>query len=471
MPTCLASTSEALGGSSLPALKSRSLRFARFSEPQLKEEPRKKYFTEAFGLLPATDPHPLDRWLAWLMNDLALKLADLLFGTLQSRLALHLSGGTMENAGILVDRYGYPYIPGSGVKGIARRAALYALRTWSVDGAGQKPTDLGEPATMICAPFDTADALAEVILRTFGWTDGEWKDGRTSKSMLRSDLEWALGEGEPWIEARARIAMRLAQHDGVRIEKGIPKENFAGLARFLEAKPIAAGYPERGKDLEIDVVTCHHGDYYAGRLPLALDTEDPVPVYFPTVAPGITFVFAVTGTDAESVTLARASLDIALSTFGAGAKTAAGYGWFDTSDAARSVAQQSINERRQELILQVAKRREAAALAAREQAEIQRLAAERERRAVLKVAEAAATTPQAKEDIRIAALSDQQLETKIQNWLKLEVTEKTAILRALLGPRSALWATITPRGDKKGQWRNAIEAVRAEAKRNKQPLL
>ena len=38
--------------------------------------------------------------------------------------------------------------------------------------------------------------------------------------------------------------------------------------------------PELGK-LELDVVTCHHGDYYGGILDVAKDTEDPVPVVFP----------------------------------------------------------------------------------------------------------------------------------------------------------------------------------------------
>lgn len=388
MPTCQDTTRAALGGDVLPQLRSRSLRFTRFAEPDLREEPRKRFFTDAFKLNPETAPDysPLARWLSWLTRDLGLKPDDLLFSKLQSRLALHLSGGVMENAGILLDRFGYPYIPGSGVKGIARRAAMYALRTWCVDNQGNIPTDASEPASAICKGFDAADALAVAILRTFGWTDGEWKDGRRkkkdgTKGALHSDFEWAIGEGQPWIDARRRIAESLAAAEShrVKLDKGLPKDNFAGLAAFLDAKPIAAGYPTNGADLELDIVTCHHGDYYSQKkdaqqrvvMPVALDTEDPVPVYFPTVAAGITFVFAVRSSDASTADFARTCLKVALTTFGAGAKTAAGYGWFaDVTDeiATRRAKEAEARRRAEEEAAALAK--QAAELAARRKHEV-----------------------------------------------------------------------------------------------------
>ena len=348
MATVLDSTQTALGGPSIPHLGSRSLRFSLYAEPGLKEEARADFFRNTFAIPPAAsgDCHPLGRWLDWLQTDLRFTPDDLLFGRLQGRLALHLSGGIMDNAGLLLDRFGYPYIPGSGVKGLARRAALYALHTWCIEQNGQKPTDAAEPASAICANanFEAPDDLAVAILRAVGWTDGEWKDGRTTKGVLCTDLEWAIGEGQPWLDARPRIAEFLALHHGTKLANGRPKDNFAGLIRFLDAKPIAVGYPDAPADLELDVVTCHHGDYYSqkkdnrGRviMPEAHDTEDPVPVFFPTVAPGITFVFAVHGADA--VAFARTCLKIALSTFGAGAKTAAGYGWFEVDETTRTHA-------------------------------------------------------------------------------------------------------------------------------------
>jgi hypothetical protein len=96
-------------------------------------------------------------------------------------------------------------------------------------------------------------------------------------------------------------------------------------------------------------VTCHHRDYYAGELDVATDTEEPVPVVFPAVAPGHVFVFALTklrtcsGTDLSAV---RTWLACGLSTFGLGAKTNAGYGWFqDVTERIRAAEQAAQQER------------------------------------------------------------------------------------------------------------------------------
>ena len=117
-----------------------------------------------------------------------------------------------------------------------------------------------------------------------------------------------------------------------------------------------AELPALGK-IELDVVTGHHGVYYSSEpvepqgIPhtaaswrkwkdkhddwlahrTAPDTEEPVPVVFPTVAPGHVFAFALTplrGADSTLMEHARDWLELGLSTFGLGAKTNAGYGWF-----------------------------------------------------------------------------------------------------------------------------------------------
>ena len=46
-----------------------------------------------------------------------------------SRLMVDLAGGVMENANLNLDRYGLPRIPGSAIKGLARRMALQARVT------------------------------------------------------------------------------------------------------------------------------------------------------------------------------------------------------------------------------------------------------------------------------------------------------------------------------------------------------
>ena len=52
----------------------------------------------------------------------------LLFARLQSRLMVNMAGGVFENGGICLDHTsGVPFIPGSAVKGCARRMAIQEL--------------------------------------------------------------------------------------------------------------------------------------------------------------------------------------------------------------------------------------------------------------------------------------------------------------------------------------------------------
>ncbi len=98
-------------------------------------------------------------------------------------------------------------------------------------------------------------------------------------------------------------------------EKG--KSDNAGSVAFLMA------FPEN-KDwkLVVDVLTSHGGS----------DTQNPVPVFFPAVETGATFRFTIAPTARTKegdLEFAIKYLKLALSENGVGAKTAAGYGWFE----------------------------------------------------------------------------------------------------------------------------------------------
>lgn len=459
-------TLAALGGNPMTKLHSRALGLTRFACPELKEEGRNAFFTNALSRSPVTQPNPLATWLNWLETGLGLDRKNLVFGKLQGRLVLHLSGGVMENASILLDRFGYPYLPGSGVKGIARRAALHALRTWCVEGKGQKPTDSAESATELCAEFSSPVEMAERILQTFGWADGEWKDGRKPtrkglKGSLHSDLEWAMGEGQSWREDRARLAEKIAQWPGIQVDHDRPRQNFAGRACFLSAKPVEFGYPKNGRDLELDVVTCHHREYYSGKKPVALDNEEPNPVVFPTVAAGITFVFAVQARDPDVAKFARACLRLALTTFGAGAKTATGYGWFE--DVTREV------EERENAAAQ--KRREAEAKTAEEKRRADELATRKAREAAL-----AAMTPEQRADDELAQIVENRGSLKLHlarfadQKKPLSDPQKTAILRWLAaeGQGRDLWLNEIKTGQGKSKdrdvWKRIVGPIHAAKK-------
>jgi CRISPR/Cas system CMR subunit Cmr6 (Cas7 group RAMP superfamily) len=339
---------------------------------------------------------------------------ETLHAQLQSRLMVNMAGGVMENAGLCLDRFGLPYIPGSAVKGCARRAALAALHEWSETGT--QPTGADNPLAPCCDTFANPAEMLAAIARVFGWCEQDWSD-----QSDKSDFAWACGPNhrEHWHTTAPALATRfgwkIADKHRETSWKSLP--NFAGSVSFLPAYPVDLGkagkvdslpleVPPLGK-LELDVVTVHHKHYYAepaepkdvphshekwqrwkrdheawerewGTAP---DIEEPVPNVFPAVAPGHVFTFALAplrGADAQLVQHARTWLATGLSVFGLGAKTNAGYGWFDCSEevqrAVMALLQSVELQRRKDREEAEAKRKAEEAKEAAEKAEQERVA-------------------------------------------------------------------------------------------------
>ena len=203
---------------------------------------------------------------------------ECVWGELRSRLAVNLAGGILENANIcLHPHFGYPYLPGSAVKGIARHAAWCEWK--KLEGEAKQD-------------------IARRIATVFGYPTG---DKKLDDDALKADEE-------------AREA----------------KENHAGCVAFLGA------FPEGKANIEVDVLTCHHAKYYSGSKPQATDDESPNVQAFPVVASGTVFCFPLVPlrrgkSEKEMVDAmedAQTWLRAAIEVNGAGAKTAAGYGWF-----------------------------------------------------------------------------------------------------------------------------------------------
>lgn len=152
--------------------------------------------------------------------------------------------------------YGFPVIPGSGLKGLARTWAYFRLKE-------KKPDREPEEDSLFATIFGQAP------------------------------------EGE---------------------ETG----GSAGGAIFFEAVPL--NEPE----LELDVMTPHYPKYY-NKTKAPSDDQDPIPIPFLTVKRGVLFHFAVGwrgAPNAEAHAQAVDWLKAGLKHLGAGAKTAAGYGYF-----------------------------------------------------------------------------------------------------------------------------------------------
>lgn len=205
-------------------------------------------------------------------------------------LTLHLSRpSALENAGICLHPiYGFAYLPGSGLKGLAR---AYAETEWLPLQPDQ----------------DTAWRQLEEV---FGWA--------------------------PTPERRERIKKHPGQAHTVRDDKGdvVTIGECAGAVVFHDAWPVA--WPK----LAVDIVNNHHAKYYSGEDPDTKqkdpepgDWEEPQMVYFLVVPAGTEFEFALSLRDAMAspkiLEQAKEWLRAGLATLGAGAKTVAGYGRFE----------------------------------------------------------------------------------------------------------------------------------------------
>ena len=191
--------------------------------------------------------------------------------------------GALE-VGFTFNRYGFPILPGSSVKGLARASALVFL-------SEILETELKLNALSECLGIEEDEAFETAFKEQFGSAD---KSLKTAKQ--------------------------------IRLTFGTTA--YAGKAIFFDAIPSG----EKGKlpELELDIMNPHFPRYYEGK-DYPTDSQNPIPVYFLTVKKNVTFWFAVGWRGADDPAMrgqVREWLEFGLKELGAGAKTSAGYGYF-----------------------------------------------------------------------------------------------------------------------------------------------
>lgn len=452
-------TSEALGALCVNS-DSRSLFLSRYAAPNAKDDkngsPRREWFD---ALIRRRAQAPIRaQWLP--------STASVLYGQLKSRLMVGMANGVMENAGLTLDRFGLPFIPGTAVKGCARRAAIAILREWSETGT--KPAGSENLFSPLCAPFESRAHLLARIALVFGWVEQDW-----SATPEKSDFAWACGEDftSVWKPAAEQLVACL----NIRIKAAHENKPWLSLPSFSGSVAFLAAQPNKDPGLVLDVVTCHHRDYYGktenanGRLlmPVALDTEEPVPVVFPAIkeqSGSDHFAFPLLPlrrADAALVDFALQALALGLDVFGIGAKTNAGYGCFDSSEAFNMSVSQRLAadaKMREQLARQAAEK-------AREEADLK---AKAEAKAALEAA-LEGLSPEQKEDKKLELLSDAQFDSKVRAFCKEPKrggpteSEKPAIVRALRGPRLSYWQAFKTKATK-GELATVDQAIRALSK-------
>lgn len=479
MPILMPEDTRNVLGENAKHCESRSLYFERFAQPDAREDERKNWFEQVIGKRGLTI-----KITAWqrLLPAFTSGGAPVLYAQLQARLMLNMAGGVMENAGLCLDRFGQPFLPGSAVKGCARRAALAALREWcQPEGQpGYKPSGAENLFTPARAPFGSPGEMLAAIAQVFGWGEPEWADHHNGGRLI-SDFAWAVGS-QLWGKLRTEVRQSLPKTD-----------NFAGSISFLPAYPVDLGKtgPVEGLPanvpypgtLELDVVTCHHPDYYAGKIEIATDTEEPIPVVFPAVAPGHVFGFALlplrnypstgpetqpAGEPASGLTAAaRCWLATGLQAFGLGAKTSAGYGWFDCSEDLQAKVQAALR--------QLAGRQEKEALR-REEEQRQKAADEERRQQKADAAEATKNMSEEEKQIYLLTqLNEQKFLARLDNWRKLEMPEKIALYTLLRGDKKDLWLDLRQKVEsgkqkEKARWGSLVQDLFRMAKERKEKM-
>lgn len=261
MITALKKTTTILGGENFPLCESPSLRLHKYVNLEKnKKDKEKGKELEAVVSCMSRNPEPI--------QVLTPPRAKTLVAKLGARLLVNMSGGILENANCALHRnLGYPVIPGSAVKGVARHVAWCE---WNE-----------------CEDIQEKDALAARIATVFGYPTGEKNLDNALKAL-----------GTP--ESQGKIA-------------------------FLTA------VPDEKAELEVDILTSHHQEYYGGKKTKATDDEEPIPVPFLAISRESKFIFTLVPlrtADAAAMQDAIGWVKSAITLHGIGAKTATGYGWF-----------------------------------------------------------------------------------------------------------------------------------------------
>ncbi|MDT8897619.1 type III-B CRISPR module RAMP protein Cmr6 [Thermanaerothrix sp. 4228-RoL] len=187
---------------------------------------------------------------------------------------------TALEIGFSFHRYGFPYLPASSVKGIARTWALFELAALLALGEG-KLNDLDQTLSKEDKEFDKAFE--------------RFKPSPEAKELAKT----------------------------IRLVFGTLDQ--AGGAIFFDAMPTSAF------QLDMDIMNPHYAPYYQGKEPPG-DWHNPNPVTFLAVPKDKEFAFAVAwrrgAPRADLLEQACTWLKNGLRDLGAGAKTSAGYGYF-----------------------------------------------------------------------------------------------------------------------------------------------
>ncbi len=265
---------------------------------------------------------------------------------------------TPQNPGLIFDRFTPidPYALGKSdkpdsevkkrawqeVEKASRKIDVVLLRNWNMRWEAVARTTNAEPLSLK-TDWRFVTGLGRKgpleVGFTFNLCGFPVLPGSSVKGIARAWAVFILGG-----EDRAKANPDFMAIFGCAPEGKDEGEAQSGRAVFFDA------IPSKMPKLELDIMNPHFPDYYSddkGRTP-PTDSQSPVPVYFLTVAKQQEFSFAVGWRgpmDGEAIRLrnkAKEWLVSGLTELGAGAKTSAGYGYFQPPEVAAPTSQRAI---------------------------------------------------------------------------------------------------------------------------------
>jgi len=206
--------------------------------------------------------------------------------TTRCRVIVGLGSGSVLETSITLHRiYGFPYIPGSALKGLTRNYAIWKLAN-----------DINEKKI---------DKQVKKI-------DESLREGKKPDDFP----DWP-----------SELQKKFYMYQSI-----FGNQKNRGRVIFFDA------FPDKFSRLEVDIMNPHYADYYRpGSTTPPADYLTPSPIPFLTVAEGQVFLCPVAfdvkmakGLSVEDIVKETENLiKQALQNFGIGAKTAVGYGYFD----------------------------------------------------------------------------------------------------------------------------------------------
>jgi CRISPR-associated protein Cmr6 len=229
----------------------------------------------------------------------------------------------VENGFSFLSPYGIPYLPGSSIKGVVRRAAeelalMDDNSSWTI------------PLVWALFGFEAGSNYLTTAgdRLAYDWFESWVKDNADNDKLLKAWLDVICPDKDRKPDEPERNSSEILL-SWIRDERKNARKDvhWKGLLCFWDA------FPSGDMKLSVDIMNPHHKDYYE-RTASPHDSEQPTPIFFLVMDSGALFNFYAEAEDrcglldliGDWKSLVSEAFNHAFEWLGFGAKTAVGYG-------------------------------------------------------------------------------------------------------------------------------------------------